>query len=79
MLSNRGFPLGAKGRFAYFAWARSLMLYGSETWPSKEEDAIRPERNNESMVRWVCNVRPEVSIFVEELRTKLELKSMMDC
>ena len=38
LIPSRCLPLGAKGRL-YFM--RSLMLYGSETWPVKEEDGIR--------------------------------------
>ena len=52
------------------------MLYGSETSPVKEEDMIKLERNDTSIVRWMCNVRPEDRIFIEELRTRLKLKSM---
>ena len=78
LLASRGLPSGAKGRLC-FVCVLSLMLYGSETWPVKEEDVVRPERNDESMVRWMGNVRPEDSISAEELRTILKLKSMMGC
>ena len=45
LLATRGLPLEAKGRL-YFACVRSVMLYGTETWPVKEEDVIRIEMNN---------------------------------
>ena len=32
------------------------MLYGSETWAVKEADILRLERNDTTMIRWVCNV-----------------------
>ena len=44
LLASGGFPIGAKG--IYCACARSIKLYGIETWPVKEEDEIRLERND---------------------------------
>ena len=78
LFASSGFPLGAKGRL-YSARARSAMLYGSETWPVNEEDVIRLERNDATMIRWLCNVRPEDRIYAEELETRLILKSMREC
>ena len=49
LVASRGLPLGAKGRL-YSACVHSVMLYGSETWPVKEEDVIRLERNDAKMV-----------------------------
>ena len=40
-LASRGLPLGAKGRLNTLHLYVALMLYGSETWPVKEEDVIR--------------------------------------
>ena len=42
LLASRGLILGSKGRFHMRS---SVMLYGSETWPVKEDDVIRLERN----------------------------------
>ena len=50
LLASRGFPLEAKGRL-YSAYVQSVMLYGSETWPVKEENVIKLERNDVWMVR----------------------------
>ena len=44
LLASGGFPVGAKG--IYSACARSIKLYGIETWPVKEEDEIRLETND---------------------------------
>ena len=52
------------------------MLYESATWPVNKKDVSRLGINNARMVRWICKVRPEDSIFAEELRTRLNLKSM---
>ena len=55
------------------------MLYGSGTWPVKEEDVIRLERNGARMVRWMYSVRPEDRSSVQELMTRLKLKSVREC
>ena len=62
-----------KGKL-YIACVRSGMLYGSETWPVKEEDACRLQRTEMQMVRWMGNVsdrRPS-----EERRNRLGIKSI---
>ena len=56
LLTSRGLPLGAKSRL-YSVCVRSVMLYGSETWPVQEEDVITLERGDASMVRWMCSVQ----------------------
>ena len=71
-LVSRSFPVGAKCRL-YSACGHSVMLNGSETWPVKEEDVIRYERNDGRMVRWMWKVRSEDMISTEELWTKIEL------
>ena len=71
LLPSRGLPLGTKGRF-YPECVCSIMLFESETWPVKEEDMIKLERNNAKMVRLMCNVRPEDRISAKELTTKIE-------
>ena len=58
---------------------RSIMLYESETWPGKEEDVIRLDRNDTRMVRWMHNVRSEDRTSAEEQSTRLKLKSMRVC
>ena len=73
LLASRVLPLGAKGRL-YSGCVLSIMLYGSETWPIKEKDVIRLERNDTRIVRLMFNVRPEEKISGEKLRTQLKLK-----
>ena len=48
------------------------MLYGSWIWPVNHQDVVRIEIDDARMVRWMCNVRPEVRISVEELRARLK-------
>ena len=74
LLASRDFPLRAKSR--YSACERSVMLYGSKTWPVKVDDVIRLKRNDTRMVRWMYNVRPEDSISAEKLRIGLRMMSI---
>lgn len=53
------------------------MLYGSETWQIKINNMTRPERNDKKMTEWMCNVRSEDRIPVEELQNGLQLKTIM--
>ena len=48
-LTSRALHLGAKSRL-YSAFVCSIMLYGNETWPVKEENVIRLKRNHARMV-----------------------------
>ena len=57
----------------------SIMSYGSETWPVKEEYEIRLERDGARMVRWMCSIRPERRISLRELKTRLKLNSTREC
>ena len=36
---------------------RSVLPYGSETWPVEEEDVIRLDRNDAKTVRWTLDLR----------------------
>ena len=56
-----------------------IKLYGSESRPVKEEDKTRLQRNYTRNIRWLSNLRPEDKISIEELMTKLKLKSMGQC
>lgn len=69
MLASRDLHLSAKGRL-YFACVHSVVQYGSETWPVKD-DVIKLERNDARIVRWICNISSEDMIYAEELKTRL--------
>ena len=45
LLTSRALPLLTKGR-VYQACVRSVMMYGSETWPVRAEDVCCMERND---------------------------------
>ena len=55
------------------------MLCGSETWPVKEEDMIRLERNDTRMVGRMSIMRSENRISAENLRSRLKLSSVREC
>ena len=52
LLTASGALLKVKGKI-YRARVQSLLVYGSETWPMKEDDMQRLERTENSMVRWM--------------------------
>lgn len=54
------------------------MLHASETWSVNEEDVMRLEKNNERVVRRVCNVTPEEKFSVWEFRENLYRKSLQE-
>jgi len=76
-LTGRTFPLRTKGRL-YQACVRSVMLYGSETWPVKEEDVVRLERNDMRMIRWMCGVSLSDRHSSQALRARLGLASIRE-
>ena len=47
--------------------------HGSETWGPKPGDLQRLRRNDRSMIRWICGVRPQDHINSNDLLTKLGL------
>ena len=55
LLTIKAISLKVKGEL-YAACVRSVMLYGSETWPIKVEESQRLHRNEMSMIRWMCCV-----------------------
>ena len=59
--------VGKKGRLCLACWPK-VRLYRNKTWPNKDDYVIRPGRNDVRMVRWACNVTPEVKISAMERR-----------
>ena len=78
LLTGKSFPLLTKGK-VFQACVRSVLLYGSETWPIKEEDLKRLESNDNRMTRWMCGVSLSQHIPSSELRSRLNLRSIRDC
>ena len=55
LLTTKAISLRVNGEL-YAACVRSIMLYGSETWPIKVEESQRLHRNEMSMIQWMCGV-----------------------
>ena len=72
ILSSRTFSLKKKGSF-YQACVRPVLLYGSETWPVKEEDLVRLHRTEMSMLRWMSHATFKDRISSKDLLTKFDL------
>ena len=77
LLTSRSFSLKVKGKL-YSACVRCVMLYGSETWPLKEEDIQRIVRTDMQMIRWMCNVTLRDRKPSEELRDRLHIPNITD-
>ena len=58
ILTSRHLPLHIRGR-VFSTCVRTAMLHGSETWGPNKVDLQRLRRNDRSMIRWICGVRPQ--------------------
>ena len=80
ILTTRGASLTLKGKI-YSACVRSVMIYGSETWPvkvPKVEDMQGLERAEKMMVRHMCGVTLKARKSSEELRQRLGIESVTE-
>ena len=71
ILSSCTFSLKKKGSI-YQACVRPVLLYGSETWPVKE-DLVRLHRTEMSMLRWMSHATFKDRIHSKDLLTKFDL------
>ena len=77
LLTSRVFLHKMKGKL-YSACVRSVMLYGSKTWPLKESDISRIARTDMQMVRWMCHVSLRDRKSSDELRNRLGIPNIID-
>ena len=77
ILTERGASLKLKGKI-YKACVQSVLVYGSETWPMKEEDRRRLERSERMMVRWMCGVTLKDRVASDELLSRLGIESITE-
>ena len=73
-LASRVLHLRAKSRL-YSAFITSVMLYGCETMPIKEENMARLEKSYLRIVRWMCYISPEDIISAERMIKVNEIKN----
>ena len=77
LLASRVISLKTKGRL-YAAFVKSVMVYGSETWPFKVEDITRISRADKMMIRWMYNVSLMYGRSSDELRDRLGIPDITE-
>jgi len=77
ILAVRGASLKVKGRI-YASYVRSVMIYGSETWPVKVEDVRRLVRTERAMMRRMCRVRLAQRNKSDVLQERLGVEGVED-
>ena len=77
LLTTKAISFKVKGEL-YAACVRSVILYGSETWPIKVEKSQRLHRNEISMIRWMCGVTMRDRYPYEELQARVGIKPFVD-
>jgi len=75
MVGVRGASLKVKGGI-YTTYVRSVMTYGSETWPVKAEDVRRLVMTERTMVRMMCGVRLAQRISSEDLYKRVGVEKV---
>ena len=55
-----------------------ILLYGSETWAMKVDDAYCLERTERMMIRWMCGVTLKDKKSSDDLRKRLGIVSVSD-
>ena len=73
ILTNRAISLSRRGH-VFGACIRRVLLYGCETWPTTAADVYRLNRCDNSMVRWICGVKPAQRIALIDLRSRLGIQ-----
>ena len=58
VLSSRHLSFKTRGH-VYSSFVRSTMLLASETWPMTKPNLQHLQRNDRTMIRQICNVRPQ--------------------
>src|SRR2546425_9631191 len=75
LLTVRGASLRLKGKI-YRACVQRVLVYGSETWPTKAVDMQRLVRTENSMVRWMSGVTLKDRRKSEDLRRGLGIEGV---
>ena len=77
IVTNRGVFLSKRGNL-FVTCARTVLLYGSETWPMSQNDLYRLRRCDHAMIRWICGVKLRDRYSTANLRGKLQIPSIDD-
>ena len=70
ILTSKHISLKTRGKL-FSACVRSAMLHGSETWAPSVSNLQRLQRNDRSMIRWICGTKPYDRTPSAELLLKL--------
>ena len=70
-MTSKHITLELRGKL-YTSCVRSGLLYGSENWAPTVAVLQRLQRNDRSMIRWICGVKPKdrspSSVFLTKLK-----------
>ena len=77
LFTNRGVFLARRGNL-FVRCARTVLLYGSETWPMSQYDLYRLKRCDHAMIRWICGVKLMDPHSTQNLRERLQIPSIED-
>ena len=75
ILSCKSLSFCRRGK-VYRCCVRGAMLYASECWAPRKVDLVRLGRNERAMLRWMCSIKPDDSISLKGLCTKLGIVSL---
>ena len=77
VLTSRHLSYKTRGN-VYSCCVRSAMLHASETWPLTKTNLQRLQGNDRTMIRQICNIKPEDVAMVRssKLLAKLEIKDL---
>ena len=77
VLIGKGMSVKSKG-IIYTTYIRPVMLYGSETWPTKIEDIRKIQRSEMRMLRWMTGVSLSESKSNECVRSMLAIDDIAE-
>ena len=75
IITNCGISLRNQGNI-FSSCIRKSLLYGCKTWPASSEKIPRLTFTDNGMVHWICVVRLEQRIRMQELHKKLGIISV---
>ena len=75
ILTSKHVSLLTRGK-VFNACVRSALLHGSETWAPTASDLQRLRRNDRSMIRWICGIKPHDEVPTDMLYARLGLQEV---
>ena len=75
ILTCSSISLQTRGR-VYTACVRSVLQHASECWALRKQDLVRLERNDRTMLRWICGVRVAHQVSSQSLYERLGIPSL---